>query len=116
MGLLYRASEKTGSSIDEIGEALTDRAFHDFACILYELPLSAGEEEKNALFKTLTVMIHRIGTVVYLSSGQSLVLLPASIDRELVAHRLSKNLNIMPVLSFDSDNPENAIGRINSRL
>ena len=89
------------------------RIYADFNCILLDFPGSDGED-KAAFCARVSKMITQSGTVISLSSGRPLILLPAAKDRELIAHRLSKSLGANAVLSFEAKNPENALDRINS--
>ena len=86
----------------------------DFGCILFENPEPGGEGGKAGFCQRVTEMISNTGTVVPLPQGRPLILLPKAIDRELIAHLLSKNLKTAPLLSFEANSPENALSRINS--
>ena len=112
MGLLSRAAERTAveepaAPEDEI--TLFHRMHVDINCILLEIP-----EGYDNFCEEVSVIIDRMGTVVPVSPGRPLILLPKAIDRELIAHRLSKDLNTSVLLSFETNNPESVINRIQS--
>ena len=88
----------------------------DFSCIVLENPGTAESNsgEKAGFCKKVSAVIGNAGTVVPLPSDRPLILLPIVMDRELIAHRLSKTLNTRPLLSFESNNPENVFTRIDS--
>ena len=88
----------------------------DFHCILCDVPASAGEDEKKGFCNKLAEMINKTGSVIPLPSNRPLILLPITMDRELIAHRLSRSLNTKPLLSFEVNSPENVINKINSFL
>ena len=104
---------------DEI--TMFHQAYLDFNCIVLENPaadekIRPGEDEKSSFCKKVSDIIHKTGTVISLSSGNPLILLPIVMDRELIAHRLSKILNTRPLLSFESNNPENVLTRIDTLI
>jgi len=93
----------------------------DFNCIVLENPCAAGESEYSSVEKDdfcekVSVMIGKMGTVVPLPSGHPLILFPIVVDRELIAHRLSKTLKTKLLLSFEANNPENASTRLDSLM
>jgi hypothetical protein len=112
MGLLSRANDNsTDSSTEElIKEYCGD--YNNFNCILFDHPPIA--DDKTKFCQNVNTMIDKTGEVISLSTGRPLVMLPLSIDRELIAHRLSKTLNAKILLSFQADSPEIVINRINS--
>jgi len=81
-------------------------------CILFDIPGNTGDKE--GFCRRIAKMLEKAGTVIPLETGRPLVLLPLSMDRELVAHRISKSFDSAPVFSFEADNPEIVINRINS--
>jgi hypothetical protein len=103
MGLLSRARDKE-SHDPEAQITQFCAANPDFHCIVFEL--SEGLKE----------MVDKAGTVISLPLNRSLVLLPIAMDRELIAHRLSKNLSTKPLLSFEENSPENVLRKIDSLL
>jgi len=88
-----------------------NKEYLDFSCIVLENP---GE---NADFcKKVTAMIDKAGAVIPLPSGRPLILFPLDLDRELIAHRLTKTLKTGLLLSFEANNPENVSTRIDSLM
>jgi len=83
----------------------------DFNCIVLETP--AGKT--NFCEKVLS-MIDTLGTTVPLAYDRPLILFPIVLDRELIAHRLSKTLKTKILLSFAANTPENALIRIDSLM
>jgi len=137
MGLLSRAADK--SSVEPLSEenqafeetAETSEAspeiktleekitqYHEthatFHCLVLEHSGSAGEAEKDDFPRKVSEMISKAGLVIPLSQNRPLILLPATADRELIVHRISKSLKIIPLLSFEASNPENALKTIES--
>jgi hypothetical protein len=83
-----------------------------FGCILFEN--QTHEKGKPDFCEKLTKMTGDMGITSPVNQGHALILLPSEMDRELIAHRLSKSLNAEPVLSFSATSPEYVIDRINS--
>ena len=105
MGLLSRASAglKIGTDISdsisiENKIAYFYEAHNVLNCIVLE---TSGKHKIN-----LQDIIGKIGTVITLSSGNSLIMFRAAVDRDLIAHRLSNSLNISSLQSFEASNPE----------
>jgi len=88
----------------------------EFNCIVLEIPSSSGDDDKANFSKRVSEILNTLGPVLTLSTGCPLILLPKMMDRELIAHRLSKVLNTRPLLSFEANSPENVFSRINSLL
>jgi len=88
----------------------------DFHCILLEIPASLDMEEKAGFCKKVSEMINVLGIVIVLSSGRPLILIPKMLDRELITNRLSKSLNTIPLLSFETNSPEKVIDCIQSLI
>jgi hypothetical protein len=57
-------------------------------------------------------MISSFGIAIALPSRNTLILFPPSLDRELIAHRLSKSLHRTCVCTFTADNPDSAFAVI----
>jgi hypothetical protein len=122
MGLLGRARdsaasepviEKAGSPLESSGtlkEQISQfyRLNQNSNCIVFEN--SGGE----GLCKKITEMLSNLGIVISLPRDRPLILLPQAIDRELIAHRLSKSLNVAPILSFEAKSPENILESLQS--
>jgi hypothetical protein len=64
----------------------------------------------------LAAMIAPFGVLVSLPSRRSLILCPPSLDRELTAHRLSADLKVPCLGTFEADNPEKAFELIQAYL
>jgi len=94
--------------------ALFHQTYLDFNCIVLENP--AAEPVKADFCEKVSVMLDKAGTVIPLASDHPLILFPIAMDRELIAHRLSKTLNTKLLLSFEANNPENVITRIESMI
>jgi hypothetical protein len=122
MGLLSRAegraalktaeSKNIASIKDEVLQF--SRNYAIFNCILMEKP--AYENGEKDFCNKVSEMVKFIGTVIPTSMDRPLILLPKAMDRELIAHRLSKNLNTGILLSFEADNTEKVISRLYSQL
>ena len=123
MGLLNRAENstlepaliKTGDPLPKTLKekiAQFQRNRENINCILFEIPVH--KELRGDFCHRIAEMLDKTGTVIPLQTGRPLVLLPISMDRELIAHRISKSLNSTPVFSFEADSPEKVIDCINS--
>ena len=88
------------------------KVYRIFGCILLEN--QAYEKGKPDFCEQLAKMTGNMGIASPINNSHALILLPSEMDRELIAHRLSKSLNAEPVLSFRAANPEYVINRINS--
>ena len=101
---------------DTLKEKITEyyRIHSDFNCILLEIPVFPDEEERTGFCKRISKMLSLTGTVLSLPDSRPLILLPKMIDRELIAHRLSKSLNTKILKSFEADSPENVFSQISS--
>jgi len=101
-------------NLDVLEKSISEyqKAYRIFGCILLEN--QAREKGKADFFEKLTKVTGDIGITGSIDQDHALVLLPTEMDRELIAHRLSKSLNARPVLSFKATSPEYVINRINS--
>jgi hypothetical protein len=88
------------------------KVYRIFGCILLEN--QAQEKGKPDFCEKLAKMTGNMGIASPINQNHALILLPSEMDRELIAHRLSKSLDAEPVLSFRAANPEYVINRINS--
>ncbi|MDR1803354.1 MAG: hypothetical protein LBQ94_07070 [Treponema sp.] len=88
------------------------KVYQVFGCILLEN--HAHEKGKVDFCEKLTKATGNMGTTSPINHSHALVLLPSEMDRELIAHRLSKSLKAETVLSFRAISPEDVINRINS--
>jgi len=87
-----------------------------FNCIILENPFADEDADRITFLQKVTETVGVTGTVLALSSDRPLILLPESMDRELIAHRLSKTLNTRPLLSFNADSPENVFEHLQSLI
>ena len=102
---------------DTIRESIAEyhSTYTEFNCIILEFSGSPGKKKLVTFCKKVTKTMDKAGKVIPLSNGRLLVLLPMRMDRELIAHRLSKSLNAAAVLSFGANSPDEAISRINAQ-
>ncbi|MDR3138062.1 MAG: hypothetical protein LBT95_00135 [Treponema sp.] len=107
-----------GEAAQKIKENITQyyRDNSPFQGIILENSGRAGEEKGKKSLDQVTDMILCFGIGIGLPGGRSLVLLPASLDRELIAHRISHSLDIPSLSTFWADNPEGAMKELVSFL
>jgi hypothetical protein len=67
------------------------------------------ENSNPAFEKQLTVMVGALGLTIVLSPARFLILLSPTLDRELIAHRLSLSLGAEVLVCFAADNPDKAL-------
>jgi len=114
------ASDESGSPEEIIARFYESHP--EINCILLDIPdgipnATPGETGGSGGFcNAVSAMIGKLGSVIPLSGGRPLVLVPESIDRELIAHRLSKSLNTRPLMSFEAASPENVLSQIHSLM
>lgn len=79
-----------------------------FQGILLEVPPHFEERKKNHVSSQVSQMVSSFGSAIPVSAARILVLfqMQKSLDRELIAHRLSKSLGSTTVLDFEADNAE----------
>jgi len=112
MGLLSRTNDNSiDPSLQELITKLSEE-YNNLNCIIFENPPNAND--KTQFCQKVNTMIDKMGAVISLSNGRPLVMLPLSVDRDLIAHRLSKSLNAKVLLSFQADSSEIVINRVNS--
>jgi hypothetical protein len=87
-----------------------------FQGIILENSGRTGEETGRKFLDQVMDMVLYFGIGIELPEGRSLVLLPASLDRELIAHRISHSLNIPSLGTFWADGPEGAMKELASFL
>ncbi|MDR1239665.1 MAG: hypothetical protein LBK27_06100 [Treponema sp.] len=97
MGLLSKAAVKAGDTEYEVREY--HKTHPSFQCLVLEFPW----EEK------LSRMTANFGVAFPLSPENSLVLIPGGMDRELLAHRLSKSLPARILNQFQAADPGEAL-------
>ncbi|MDR2258829.1 MAG: hypothetical protein LBE14_06745 [Treponema sp.] len=106
-----KANHPAGQSREEIARGL--RQYHtnhpSFQGILLEPPRKERGEAKNGFTERVSRMVSSFGSVFPLPPGNCLVLFPETIDRELLAHRLSKSLDSQVLRHFQADDPGTAI-------
>ena len=108
MGLLDKAANcVTPDSLEKIISRY-HKENQTINCIFLDNP----GMDNGGFCKKISDMISYAGTVIPLSKGRPLILLAPMMDRELIAHRLSRILNTAPLLSFESDSTEKAINNI----
>ena len=113
--------ESIAQSAVEGEVAFFHRMHLDFECLVLDGSAADGADKDAAggdFCETVSAIIDKAGTVIPLTQGMTqgfpLILLPAALDRELIAHRLSKTLSAKVLLSFSADSAESAIRQLNS--
>lgn len=115
MGLLRRVEDirtgaltEAGTPPGELEEKFIEyhKMFGNLNCVLFDSSNDA------VICQKMSRLIDKLGTVISLDSGHTMLLLPPLVDRELIAHRLSKSLDTKPLLTFEADSPEKAIDQI----
>jgi hypothetical protein len=122
MGLLQKAANKAGSEPEKTktgagaGSETTEtriRNFYNthlsFQGIVLEIPPENRGETQEAFCEKVSYMASAFGLVFLLSPANTLVLIPDKLDRELLAHRLSKSLNTRVLYGFQADDPGRAL-------
>ncbi|MDR3172685.1 MAG: hypothetical protein LBU19_00415 [Treponema sp.] len=85
--------------------------------IVLSYPKNYDEKKEGESFTgQLNRIIAALGTAVPLSPRYSLVLFSNTIDRELLAHRLSRSLETETPVVFQSDNVASVVGYIRPYL
>jgi hypothetical protein len=92
------------------------RSNPSFQGIILEPPGNSGEDEKNSFAGDIAERVSSFGIVVPLPSRRNLILCPQSLDRELAAHRLSKDTRAVCALTFEADTPSGAFDLIQPYL
>jgi hypothetical protein len=87
-----------------------------FNGIVLDLPAGAAGDKAEEFNKAVYNMAALLGITLVLPSGRNLVLLPAPLDKELVAHRLSNSLNTKALMVFEAESPGEALDLIRSYL
>jgi len=136
MGLLSKASFKTSAAASQELPAETEPAAVSstsikaakaaliqyqkqnplFSCIVIDFPGKSSGAAKNEFAGKLAQMTRLAGITSALPNGRSIVLLPAGIDRDLIAHRLSASLKTKTLAAVSADNPDNALSEIRPYL
>jgi hypothetical protein len=76
-----------------------------FHCIVLQ-----GSQNINGMIASLDAVCVKI------SGGNSLILLPGALDRELFAHRLSRSADLAVLFQFSANSPSLAIETLGSYL
>jgi hypothetical protein len=97
MGLLRKAAVKNGNAEDEIREYQKNQPFFQ------GIVLNISFDPK------ISRMLSDLGAAVSLSPENTLALIPDALDRELLAHRLSKSLKAPVLFQFQADDPGRAL-------
>jgi hypothetical protein len=98
MGLLSKAAVKAKDAEYEIREYHKNQP--SFQGIVLNIPFD----------QKISRMMSDLGAAVPLSRGHTLALIPEDVDRELLAHRLSKSLNAPVLYQFEAGDPGEALG------
>jgi hypothetical protein len=100
-----------GEEIQRIKEDLIQyqKKESPFQGIVLDTPGRGAGKGDRKFFDRLGNMILCFGVIVRLSAGRSLVLLPAVLDRELIAHRISRSLDTLALGTFGAADPEGAM-------
>jgi hypothetical protein len=87
-----------------------------FNGIVLDLPTGTAEDKAEDFNKAVYNMAALLGITIALPSGRSLILLPAPLDKELIAHRLAHSLNTKALMVFKAESPGEALDLIRSYL
>ncbi|MDR0472924.1 MAG: hypothetical protein LBH43_04575 [Treponema sp.] len=121
MGLLEKAGQILAQELTPVHEDLEKalNSFHSenplFSVILASAPEKMNADEKNCFFDKLTRMVSLMGKAIPLSeqdTSRNLVLIPQSMDRELIAHRIDAALHVDITLAFDAESPGEALEKL----
>jgi hypothetical protein len=85
--------------------------------IVLSYPKNYDEDKEGESFiRQVNRIIAALGTALPLSSRHSLILFSSTIDRELLAHRLSRSLDTEAPVVFQSDNAASVVEYIRPYL
>jgi hypothetical protein len=87
-----------------------------FNGIVLDLPAGMAEDQAEDFNKAVYNMTALLGITITLPSRRSLILLPDPLDKELIAHRLSRSLNTKAPMVFKAESPGEALDLIRSYL
>ena len=79
-----------------------------FTCIVYD----GSKDEPLEFSRKIMEMINTLGSVIPLSPAIPLILLPKTLDSELIIDVLKKTVNSTPLLTFESNSVESTLNRI----
>jgi hypothetical protein len=97
-----------------IRQYLKNQSF--FQGIILQFPRQENGETKADFTEKVSRMVSSFGSVFSLSTGNCLTLFSKTMDRELLAHRLSKSLNTQVVYHFQADDPDTALSQLGPYL
>jgi hypothetical protein len=118
MGLLSKAVVKVNPELDKTGQVQREIADEIrqylknqsvFQGIILKFPPGETGEAEADFAGKVSRMVSSFGSVFPLSAGNCLLLLPETMDRELLAHRLSQSLKTRVLYQFQADDPGMAI-------
>jgi hypothetical protein len=110
---------KSGSDISGPLEAAIvqyNKINAQFNGIVLDPPAGMAEEQAEDFNKMLYNMVALLGITMVLPSSHSLILLPGTLDKELIAHRLSRSLNARALMVFEAKSSGEALDLIRSYL
>jgi hypothetical protein len=87
-----------------------------FSCIVIDSPENPDGAEKDSFHQKMAQMTRFFGVSSALPGGRSMVLLPAALDRDLIAHRLSSSLKAKTLAVVSADSPDQALSEIRPYL
>jgi hypothetical protein len=87
-----------------------------FNGIVLDFPAGMAEDEAEDFNKMVYNMVSLLGITMILPSRRSLILLPGSLDKEIIAHRISNSLNTKALIVFKSESPGEALDIIRPYL
>jgi hypothetical protein len=106
--------QKQSGTADEIRQYHSSHA--SFQGIILEIPQGENGETAADFSEKVFRMISAFGSVSSLPAGNCMALFPETIDRELLAHRLSKSLKTRMLYHFQADDPGMAMAQIGPYL
>jgi hypothetical protein len=118
MGLLYKSdlSVVAGGTTPKRRSVLGEKEekeitahiarFPKLSGFVFDIPSAATKEEAEILSRMIKSAVASIGIGVNLHSKRTLVLIPATIDRELVSHRIRANFQIKNSYTFSMTNTD----------
>jgi hypothetical protein len=87
-----------------------------FSCVVFDSPENPDGAEKDGFYQKIAQMTRLFGAASALPNGRSMVLLPAALDGDLIAHQLSSSLKTKILAVVSADNPDKALSEIKPYL
>jgi hypothetical protein len=87
-----------------------------FSCIVIDAPENSGSAENDGFHQKIAQMTRLFGITSALPGGRGMVLLPAALDRDLIAQRLSASLKTKTLAAVSADNPGTVLSEIRPYL